>query len=367
MSGLRQVKIEAGAEQALRGFRLPEKLGFGVIMVPVMYVAECVDGVWGQGRLQPYGPIQLDPSAKVLHYAQEYFEGMKAYKVEGPHATLFRPERHVARFATSGRRLCMPEVPEEVFMEGVCTITAWAEPFIPGNTCQSLYLRPFVIGTQPNLGLGVSSTNTFIVIASPSEAYHAGSMRVLVERNDTRAAIGGTGAVKVGGNYAASLLSASRAKSKGYDQSLWLDPGTRSSIEELSGMNVFAVIDGRLHTPKLNGSILPGITRDSLIELARSLGHEVVEETMPIDVLLSDIGNGRCSEAFASGTAAVVTPISVIADVDGTEYTLPQDPGPVALSLKEALLGIQEGRQEDPFGWVQPVPRAYYPSTAEVA
>jgi branched-chain amino acid aminotransferase len=367
MSGSRQVAIAAGVDKALGGFRLPETLGFGVTMVPVMYVAECLDGVWGEGCLRPYGPIELDPSAKVLHYAQEYFEGMKAYKVDSDRATLFRPERHCARFATSARRLCMPEVPEEVFMEGISTLAAWAEPFIPGNTCQSLYLRPFVIGTQPNLGLGVSATNTFIVGASPSEAYHAGSMRVLVERNDTRAAVGGTGAVKVGGNYAASLLSAANAKTRGYDQSLWLDPQTRTTIEELSGMNVFAVIEGRLHTPKLNGSILPGITRDSLIELARSLGHEVVEETMAIDDLLSDIGNGRCSEAFASGTAAVVSPISVIGDTDGTEYALPQDPGPVAMSLKEALLGIQEGRQEDPFGWVREIPRGYYPSTAEVA
>ncbi len=367
MSGSRQVAIEAGVEQALAGFQLPEQLGFGVTMIPVMYCVEATDGVWGQGRLMPYGPIELDPSAKVLHYAQEYFEGMKAYKVESPHATLFRPERHAARFATSARRLCMPEVPEEVFMEGVGTLTAWAEPYIPGNTCQSLYLRPFVIGTQPNLGLGVSSTNTFLVVASPSEAYHAGSMRVLVERNDTRAAVGGTGAVKTGGNYAASLLSAANAKTKGYDQSLWLDPMTRTNIEELSGMNFFAMIEGRLCTPKLSGSILPGITRDSLIELARSLGHEVSEETMSIDELLADIGNGRCSEAFASGTAAVVSPISAVGDGDGTEYALPEDPGPVAMSLKDALLGIQEGRQEDPFGWVRPLDRHFYPASAQVA
>ncbi len=367
MSGSREVAIEPGVEQALAGFRLPEKLGFGVVRIPVMYVCDAVDGVWGQGRLKPYGPIELDPSAKVLHYAQEYFEGMKAYKVETPHATLFRPERHAARFATSARRLCMPEVPEEVFMEGVASLTAWAEPYIPGDTCQSLYLRPFVIGTQPNLGLGVSSTNTYIVVASPSEAYHAGSMRVLVERNDARAAVGGTGAVKTGGNYAASLLSAAKAKTRGFDQSLWLDPMSRTNIEELSGMNFFAVIEGRLYTPKLSGSILPGITRDSLLELARSLGHEVVEATMPIDDLLADIGNGRCSEAFASGTAAVVSPISVVGDADGTEYALPDDPGPVAMSLKEALLGIQEGRQEDPFGWVRPIARDYYPPTAEVA
>ena len=363
----RQVAIMAGVEKAMADFRLPEQLGFGVVMVPVMYIAEAVDGVWGQGRIQPYGPIELDPSAKVLHYAQEYFEGMKAYKVESSRATLFRPERHVARFATSARRLCMPEVPEEVFMEGVCTLTAWAEPYIPGRTCQSLYLRPFVIGTQPNLGLGVSSTNTFIVVASPSEAYHAGSMRLLVERTDTRAAVGGTGAVKVGGNYAGSLLSAARAKAKGYDQSLWLDPGTRTAIEELSGMNFFAVIEGRIVTPKLSGSILPGITRDSLIELAGSLGYDVAEETMPVDELLADIANGRCSEAFASGTAAVVSPVSVIADADETEYRLPEDPGPVAMRLKEALLGIQEGRQEDPFGWVRPIPVDYYPASAEVA
>lgn len=292
---------------------------------------------------------------------------MKAYRVERPHATLFRPDRHCSRFATSARRLCMPEVPEEVFLEGVCTLTAWCEALVPRRSCQSLYLRPFVIGTQPNLGLGVSRSNTFLVVASPSEVYHAGSMRVLVERNDTRAAVGGTGAVKVGGNYAASLLSSSNTKARGYDQSLWLDPQTRTTIEELSGMNVFAVIDGRLCTPRLNGSILPGITRDSLIQLARQLGYQVVEESMPVDDLLASIASGACSEAFASGTAAVVSPISVVADSDGTEYRLPQDPGPVAARLREELLAIQEGRSEDPFGWIYPIPRQHYPAWAEVA
>jgi branched-chain amino acid aminotransferase len=332
-----------------------------------MYLCEGLDGNWGDGLLKPYGPIELDPSAKVLHYAQEYFEGLKAYKVERPHATLFRPDRHSARFAASARRLCMPEVPEAVFMEGVSTISAWSEPFIPSRTCQSLYIRPFVIGTQPNLGLGLSRTNLFVVVVSPSEVYHAGSMRVLVERNDTRAALGGTGAIKTGGNYAASLLAASRAKQEGFDQSLWLDPVSRQYIEELSGMNFFAVIDGVLHTPELTGSLLPGITRDSLIQLARRQGYEVRERALPIDELLDEIRAGRCSEAFASGTAAVVSPISVIGEADGTLCPLPNDPGPVSTELKSLLVDIQEGRGEDPFGWVRPIAREYYPPSARVA
>lgn len=367
MNGSRQLIIESGVGQALHGFTLPDEIGFGVIMAPVMYVCQCNDGVWEAGRLKPYGPLQIDPSAKALHYAQEYFEGMKAYRVDNDHATLFRPDQNCARFATSAHRLCMPEVPEELFMEGVSTMTAYCESLIPGKSGQSLYLRPFVIGMQPNLGLGVSQQSLFIVIASPSDTYHAGSMRVLVERHDTRAAVGGTGAVKVGGNYAASLMASNRAKSLGYDQTLWLDPLYRRAIEELSGMNFFAVIDGKLFTPELNGSILPGITRDSLIQIARRQGFEVVENELLIDDVINAISDGRCSEAFACGTAAIVAPISVIGEADGNEYTLPNDPGPVAVALKEELLGIQEGRVDDRFGWVKTVDASWYPTSVEVA
>nr|WP_255771607.1 branched-chain amino acid aminotransferase [Microbulbifer guangxiensis] len=337
----------------MRGFELPEKLGFGNVMAPVMFRATCQDGVWSGGRLIPYAPLSLDPAAKVLHYAQSCFEGMKAYRTSGG-VSLFRPERNARRMAYSAERLCMPAVPEALFMDGVKTVTAYCANLVPANSGESLYLRPFLIGTQPDLSVSASTSYEFYVIASPSEAYHPGNMRVWVERDDARAAVGGTGDAKVGGNYAASLQSIARLKKRGFDQSLWLNPGNRHTVDELSGMNFFAVMDGELHTPALNGSILEGVTRDTLLALAREQGYVVHEREIDIDDLLALVRSGTCSEAFACGTAAIISPISVLGDGDA-RYELATAPGPVAGCLRSALLDIQEGRAEDPFGWMVPV------------
>ncbi|MEW5248830.1 branched-chain amino acid aminotransferase [Microbulbifer discodermiae] len=348
------VTIDPAVAACLRGFEPPERLGFGSVMAPVMFRATCQDGVWSSGELRPYAPLALDPAAKVLHYAQSCFEGLKAYRVRGNEVCLFRPERNADRLAHSAERLCMPAVPVSLFMEGVRTVAAYCANLIPASSGESLYLRPILLGTQPDLSVSASNAFEFLVIASPSEAYHTGNMRLWVERQDARAAPGGTGDAKVGGNYAASLRSTAQLKQRGFDQSLWLNPADHRSIDELSGMNFFAVMEGELHTPALNGSILPGVTRDSLIAIARHHGLVVHERVMDIDDLLALVQSGTCSEAFACGTAAIVSPISVLGDGEAS-YQLHQVPGPVSEMLRGALLDIQEGRAEDRFGWMQRV------------
>lgn len=343
----------------LDSFTLPDRLGFGSTLLPVMYKAVCINGEWVSRTILPYQPIQLDPAAKVLHYAQEIFEGMKAYNVAGNGPSLFRPMMNAERFNQSATRMCMPEVPIEIFMEGVSTITALAESHIPSRSGQSLYLRPFMIGVDPTLMLGPSAKNEFYVIASPSEIYHQGSMKVMIEWLDSRASVGGTGHVKVGGNYAAALASSRRAVDQGYDQTLWLDPTEHCFIEELSGMNVFAVIDGEIHTPLLSGSILPGITRDSIISLAKNMGYSVHERQIDIRELLALIECKKCSELFACGTAAVITPISELGQSSGERVTLTDKPI-VADKLCKALVDIQEGRGEDALGWNFPIPETAY-------
>ncbi len=301
----------------------------------------------------------LDPAAKVLHYSQEIFEGLKAYARSDGNPCLFRPQDNARRLNLSAERMCMPEIPLAIFMEGVERLTALAQPYIPVSSGGALYLRPFMIGVDAALMMGASRRHEFYVIASPSMAYHEGRMRVMVERQACRAALGGTGAVKVGGNYAAALHSSERAKRLDFDQTLWLDPEHRRYIEELSGMNLFALIDGELHTPALSGSILPGITRDSLICLARQFGYTVRERRLAIEELLAAVADGRCTEFFACGTAAVVTPISVLGHPDGERLALPEA-APVAERLRGALVDIQEGRRQDQFAWVHPLPHEVF-------
>ncbi|QIB64616.1 branched-chain amino acid aminotransferase [Kineobactrum salinum] len=352
-------QLQDGLDEAIAAFCLPEVLGFGSVFGPAMFRADYRDGQWLPGEFQRYGPIALEPGAKVLHYAQEVFEGLKAYRVDGREAALFRPEMNWRRLNSSAARLCLPAVPESVYVDGVFGVTALNEAFIPGASGESLYLRPFLFGTESNLGMGVAREVSFMVIASPSQAYHPGSMSLLIERGESRVAGGGIGAAKVGGNYACALQSAARCAELGYDLTLWLDPVKRRDIEELSGMNFFAVVDGRLLTPTLTGSILAGITRDSVIQLARSRGLEVEETSIAVDELLEWIAQGRCSECFACGTAAIIAPIRELGEADGRRCQLPPEGGAITASLRQALLDIQEGRAEDTFGWMAAIPDRY--------
>jgi branched-chain amino acid aminotransferase len=346
--------IRSDVWQSVAEFRLPETLGFGLVPAPVMYSATFENGRWNEGELLPYGPIEILPGARALHFAEQAFEGMKAYRVARTAANLFRPADNYARFRRSAERIAMTAVPEQLFHEAVNAVVGACTPLIPGKSGQSLYIRPFLFGTEPGYAVRASNSARFMVIANPSDAYSAGAMKVLIEREQVRAALGGLGTVKAGANYAASLLASTRAVDRGYTVALWLDPLKQQIIEELSGMNLFAVIGDELHTPALNTSILPGITRDSLIVLARDLGWRVVERAMPIADLLRQVASGECSEVFACGTAAIVCPISIIGDADGGEYR-PAAIDVRAALLRERLLAIQERRAPDPYGWTREV------------
>ena len=247
--------------------------------------------------------------------------------------------------------MSMPALSEDTFVEALSVATAYSAPFIPASRGSSLYLRPLMFGTQADLLLTPSDTCTFIVLASPSEPIISGSFGVLVDRSGTRAAPGGTGHIKASANYGAALASSARANEMGFAQPLWLDAVEHRYVEELSGMNFFAVIEGELHTPSLSGTILPGVTRDSVIALARDSGLKVHERDIDLDDLLSDIKSGRCSEAFACGTATIVAPINAIGD-RGEVHELDDAAGPVAGELRSALLDLQEGRAPDRFGWL---------------
>ena len=313
---------------------------------------------WHDARVEPRAPIPMDPAAAVLHYAQEVFEGLKAYRTTDGGATLFRPQENARRFQQSAERLAMPILPEELFLEAIDELVDIDREWIPDGD-GSLYLRPFMFANEIFLGVKPSSDYLFIVIASSVGAYFktdAPAVSVWVSRDYTRAAPGGTGAAKCGGNYAASLLAQAEATRHGCDQVVFLDAVEQRWIEELGGMNIFFVFDdGSLVTPPLGGTILPGITRASLITLANDKGIAVREDRYSIDQWRTDAASGRLREAFACGTAAVVTPIGTVRSRDGEFKIGNGGPGTRTEELKATLLGIQRGRTADPHGWIHKV------------
>ena len=349
-------EIAPGVGAALRAFHVPERLGFGLVTAPVMYGVDYRDGGWGRGRLLPYGAIEIWPSSRALQYAEFVFEGLKAYRVAQPWPNLFRPLDNCRRLARSAERLSMPTVPEALFLEALDAVAGALAPFVPQQSGRALYLRPFLFGTEGGYLLRSSTTFRFMVIASPVEPYAAGAIRVAIERRDVRAAVGGVGEAKAAANYAAALRASTAAAARGCAVALWLDARDRRTIQELSGMNLFAVIDDELVTPALDGAILPGITRDSLLTLVRRRGGRVHERALEIDELLAQVASGACSELFACGTAAIVSPIGALVDDDGTEHA-PARVDAVAAELRETLLAIQERRAPDSFGWIRDVAR----------
>jgi branched-chain amino acid aminotransferase len=356
MSNYKRLEISNDLADKIKNTTLPDSLGFGLVRTPLMAISKFSNGTWSEPVIQPWEAIELDPSAKVLHYGQAIFEGMKAYKGSEGKPVLFRPLENYKRFNKSADRMAMPNISEEIFMSSVDSIVSHQESLIPTNPGESLYLRPFMVASGLGIGLAPSTEYLFMVIASPSGAYFAAdNVSVLIERNDCRAAPGGTGAAKAAGNYGASIQSAMKAKKLGYHQTLWLDASNHKNIEELSGMNFFAVVDGELYTPKLTDTILAGITRDSLIELARAEGYKVHEVTLEVDDLIEKIKAGSCSELFACGTAAVITPVAELGEVDGTRYKVEHSYGPVSKKLRERLTGIQEKGDSAPEGWVYKV------------
>jgi branched-chain amino acid aminotransferase len=354
---MKKIEIHADAVERVKKFTISDhQLGFGKYMSPIMIKCDYKEGEWKKVELLPYGPLSIDPCAKVLHYGQEIFEGLKAYKHADGNIFLFRPEQNAKRFNLSARRMAMPEIPEDIFLECCEVITAYSKNVIPRRSGEALYLRPFMIATEVGMGIKPANSFSFIVVASPSGSYFAGtSVRVYIEREDIRAAHGGTGNAKTGGNYGASLKSYTKTIGLHCDQTMWLDAIEHKYIEEMSGMNFFAVINGALHTPTLNDTILDGITRKSIIELAAHSKIPVMEKKMDINELLKEIQNGNCTEAFVCGTASVLAPISFLLDADGSIYHLKDAEGNLSLKLKEHLVNIQSGKVAPPTGWLRHV------------
>lgn len=346
------IKIESKTvEQNLLSFRYPKDVSFGKEFVPGMIRCHFRDGKWGDLELIDYGSIPLNPAAKVLHYSQEIFEGLKAYKNEDDQAFLFRPKKNAARFNESAKLMGMPEFPEDLFIESLKELVKYCAHSFGTDLNSSFYLRPFMIGDEPLLGVKPSTTYQYYLIGCPAGNYFSKeSIDVKIERNGHRAAPKGVGNAKTGGNYAASMASSLDTIAKGHDQTLWLDPVHNDFIEELSGMNFFCVIDGVLHTPPVGHTILNGITRDSLITLAKNLGYEVREERLSLKKIFEQIKENICTEAFACGTASVVVPIAKLHD-GSDSAKLKNSQGKISLELKDHLLKIQTGRAADNFNW----------------
>jgi branched-chain amino acid aminotransferase len=340
--------------------------GFGRVFTDHMITLRWSAGSgWHDGRLEPYGPFTLDPAAAVFHYGQEFFEGMKAYRQAGGSITLFRPEANAARFNRSARRMAMPELPEETFIRALDLLVAQDCDWVPADAGSSLYLRPFMIATQPGLGFTHPSDDyLFCVIASPATAYFGGgtpkALTVWLSQEYTRAAPGGTGFAKVGGNYGAAFAAAREATMRGCDQVVWLDSAEHAWVEEMGGMNLFFVYASpgdrpRIMTPALTGTLLPGITRDSLLRLAPELGIGATEGRISTAQWRRDCAAGEITESFACGTAAVIAPVGTVREASAEWLVGDGAPGPVTLRLREELLGIQYGQRPDPFGWVHMV------------
>lgn len=325
-----------------------------------------VDEGWHNARVEPYQQIQMDPASSVFHYGQAIFEGLKAYRGEDGKIVTFRPEQNARRFQNSATRMAMPELPEELFLESLRQIVEIDQRWVPqGGGEESLYLRPFMISREIGLGVHPASSYTFFVIASPAGAYFSGGINpvsVWLSTEYTRAAPGGTGAAKFAGNYAASLAAQASAQKEGCDQVVWLDATEHKYIEEMGGMNlafVFGSEDGEqgssgvtLVTPELSGSLLPGVTRLSLLELARDLGYKVEERRISTDEWKEAAKSGAMTEAFACGTAAVVTPVGTVKDESGEFQVNGGQTGSVTMRLREQLTGIQNGRVADKHGWL---------------
>ncbi|MEE1838608.1 branched-chain amino acid aminotransferase [Streptomyces sp. JV190] len=334
--------------------------GFGRHFTDHMVTIKWTEGRgWHDAQVVPYGPLSIDPANMTLHYAQEIFEGLKAYRQPDGSVATFRPEANAKRFQGSARRLAMPELPVETFIAACDALVKQDEAWVPAHGGEeSLYLRPFMIATEIGLGVRPSNEYLFLVIASPAGAYFPGGVKpvsIWLSENRVRAVPGGLGDAKTGGNYAASLLAQAEATEKGCDQVAYLDAVEHKWVEELGGMNLYFVYGNKIVTPTLTGSLLAGVTRDSLLKVARDLGYESEEGRVSIDQWREDSANGSLTEVFACGTAAVITPVGTV-KCEGAEWLQGDGtPGEVTMKLRERLLDIQRGIAEDTHGWMHPL------------
>ena len=337
-------------------------LAFGRTFTDHMVVIPYRDGAWQQGEVKAYGPLSLDPATSSLHYGQSIFEGFKAFSQPDGGVKVFRPEANAERFNRSASRMAMPEMPPQLFLEAADQLLRIDRAWVPVNVGESLYMRPLMFATDPYLGIRPASEYLFVLFASPAGAYFPGGVKpvsVWIGEDYVRAAPGGTGEAKCAGNYAASLLAQAQALQNGCDQVVWLDAVHREFVEEMGGMNLFFVYrdgsDTVLATPELTGTLLPGVTRRSLLEMAPDLGLKPVERKLTVTQWRDDVASGRMTEVFACGTAAVITPVGKV-KANGFEMTINEnETGPVTMALRTAILGIQHGTAPDPRGWMRTV------------
>ncbi|MBR5308679.1 MAG: branched-chain amino acid aminotransferase [Clostridia bacterium] len=338
------------------GVKVTENLGFGKHFTDHMFMMDYnVEKGWYDARIVPFGNLSLHPAATVFHYGAEIFEGLKAYRTADGSVQLFRPIENVRRMNNSAERLQLPTMPEEEMLQAITEFVKHEQDWVPYGAGESLYLRPFLFGNDEALGVHGIQNSRFVIIASPSGSYYKegiNPVKIMIEKDDVRAVRGGTGFAKCGGNYAAANRAGARAEEKGYTQVLWLDGVERKYIEEVGAMNVMFKIAGEVVTPMLSGSILPGITRKSCLELLREEGYKVSERLLSVDELLEACKNGTLEEAWGTGTAAVVSPIGKLS-FDGVEYIVNNNEiGKTTQHLYDTLTGIQWGRVEDKHGWI---------------
>ena len=337
----------------------PASLGFGTLFTDHMFNLDYnPEKGWHNPRIEPYGPITMDPSTMVLHYGQGVFEGLKAYHTAGGTIQLFRPQENMKRLNNSCRLLCIPEFDEDFMLEALKTLLRVERDWVPTAPETSLYIRPTILAMDPFLGVRASHTYRFFIILSPVGAYYAegfNPVKIMVTREHVRAVRGGVGEAKTLGNYAASLLAGDKAHQAGYTQVLWLDGVEQKYIEEVGSMNIFFIIGDELITPALNGSILPGITRDSVLTLGKAWGLKVSEKQITIDDLMAAHAAGHLKEIFGSGTAAVISPVGELCYGERVLQIGDGHVGPVAQKLFDAITAIQYGQNEDTMGWIEPV------------
>lgn len=331
-------------------------LTFGTIFTDHMFVMNYETGKgWYNARVVPYQPLQLDPSAMVFHYGQEMFEGLKAYKAEDGRTLLFRPDKNIERANNTNRRICIPEINPEDFLDAIKTVVKIDDAWIPERPGTSLYIRPFIISTDAHLGVRPSDTYLFMIILSPVGAYYPEGLdpvKIWIEDEYVRAVKGGIGEAKTGGNYVASLAAQMKAHDEGYSQVLWLDGVERKYIEEVGAMNIFFKINGVVVTPALNGSILPGVTRNSCLELCRAWGMQVEERKVSVDELVKAAEDGSLEECWGTGTAAVISPVGHLRYGERVMQIKEGGIGELSQKLYDTVTGIQEGKIEGPKGWV---------------
>ncbi len=331
------------------------KLVFGKDFTDYMLEADWIDGEWTNAEIKPFQPLSFLPSMAALHYGQAIFEGIKAYKHDDGSAYIFRPYDNLKRFNISAKRMQMPEVPEEIFIDGLRQLVELEKAWIPGKPDHSLYIRPVMFATEEAIGVRPSNSYKFLILLSPTGFYYSTPMKILVEETYTRAAPGGVGFAKNAGNYAASLQAAHKAKEMGYDQVLWTDAFEHKWLQEVGTMNVFFIIDNIAITPSLDeGTILPGITRESVIQILTDMGVEVEERNISIDELMAAYEAGKYIEAFGTGTAATVSYIRELRYKNDSMY-FDTSKWRIAPEIKKQLNDIREGRAEDKYGWLMPV------------